>query len=79
MSCISQRFWEELNIAELGDDGFGPSQLEPWLDKPLGRKIRKTPWTNGEKGAWDGGWEWIGYIYIYMSRISVVYDFRSQL
>lgn len=24
---------EELNIAELGDEGFVPSQLEPWLDK----------------------------------------------
>jgi len=24
---------EELNIAELGDDGFVPTQLEPWLDK----------------------------------------------
>lgn len=24
---------EELNIAEMGPDGFVPSQLEPWLDK----------------------------------------------
>ena len=27
---------KELKIAELGDEGFVPSQLEPWLDKLLG-------------------------------------------
>ena len=32
--CFTE--FQELNIAELGDDGFVPTQLEPWLDKHLG-------------------------------------------
>mmetsp|Transcript_13866 Transcript_13866/g.23897 ORF Transcript_13866/g.23897 Transcript_13866/m.23897 type:complete len:966 (+) Transcript_13866:56-2953(+) len=44
---------EELNIAELGDDGFVPSQLEPWLDKsqPPEKASEKKVADDEEKAA----------------------------